>query len=310
MTFSKNRAINDLTDRELENLTFDILQEIGMVRVVWRTPGADGGRDIECICSSRDASGHVDNQRWYIECKRYASSIDWPTIWGKIAHADVESADFLLIVTNSNPSPQCETKIEQWNSTRRNLKVRVWRGYELEQVISQHPAVALKYGLFAISEHSSPGFLALTNEVMKFAQSAYVAHALDRDPLIELEAAAALSELLTSRMKDLEVFGRIVMSRPVQANWQYDWLSIAGELDDVDETSARAIASTLRYITRSKIIMLRRVNENLEFSTEKPKFKLEDSSMALLRKVLMWTNLDLLSSTPSSLVATIRKPEK
>src|ERR1700685_4468966 len=114
MSPSLLRTIDELPPREFENFAFDLLQMIGMTTVVWRTPGADGGRDIDATYHARDASGYVDRQRWFVECKRYATSIDWPTLWAKLAYADNEGADFLLLVTNSNPSPQCENQIAQW----------------------------------------------------------------------------------------------------------------------------------------------------------------------------------------------------
>jgi hypothetical protein len=95
----------NLSPYQFENLTYDLLQAAGLKRLVWRTPGSDGGRDIEGLYTAIDFSSYHYTQKWYIECKRYSSSIDWPTVWNKIAYADARKVDFLLLVTNSNPSP-------------------------------------------------------------------------------------------------------------------------------------------------------------------------------------------------------------
>ncbi|MGA8400317.1 MAG: hypothetical protein WB697_10540, partial [Stellaceae bacterium] len=78
----------------------------------------------------------------------------------KIAFSDAALADFLLIFTNSNPSPQCESEITLWTSGNRHPKVRVWRGYE-GRILKRHPAVATKYGLIAQSNSDPVGFISL-----------------------------------------------------------------------------------------------------------------------------------------------------
>src|SRR5689334_4421657 len=111
MSIEREGAILDriarLSPGQFENLTFDCMKAAGLKNVVWRTPGADGGRDIEGYAFDRDLSGQDVVQKWYVECKLYSSSLDWPTIWNKISYADAQGADFLLVVTNSNPSPTC-----------------------------------------------------------------------------------------------------------------------------------------------------------------------------------------------------------
>jgi len=113
------RAFGDLSPSEFENFTYDVLSAAGVRGLTWRTPGADGGRDIEGHVSTLDFSGVESRQRWYFECKRYTNSLDWPLIYAKVAFADANGADFLLVVTNSNPSPACETQIATWNSEHR-----------------------------------------------------------------------------------------------------------------------------------------------------------------------------------------------
>src|SRR5258706_16433701 len=95
------RLLTELTPLEFENLIFDLMTSRGMSNVVWRTPGADGGRDIEGQTTELDLSGTAVSRKWYVECKRYATSVDWPTIYPKLSYADSHHADFLLLCTTS-----------------------------------------------------------------------------------------------------------------------------------------------------------------------------------------------------------------
>jgi HJR/Mrr/RecB family endonuclease len=136
-----------LTPAQFENIVYDLVTSAGLRNAVWRTPGADGGRDIEGEMATTDFSGFSVNAKWYIECKRYAAAVDWPTVWGKIAYADSHGADYLLVVTTSSLSPQCKTEVSTWNAGRRRPAVRFWEGHNLEQVLAHYPRILVKHGL-------------------------------------------------------------------------------------------------------------------------------------------------------------------
>src|SRR5258706_15282013 len=109
-TAALNDQLGSLHERDFENLVFDLAIAAGLRNATWRTPGSDEGRDIEGELTTVDFSGHTSVQKWYIECKRYSSSVDWPTVWEKIAYADAHAADYLLVVTTSHLSPQCKNQ--------------------------------------------------------------------------------------------------------------------------------------------------------------------------------------------------------
>jgi restriction endonuclease Mrr len=113
-----------------ENLTYDLLFLSGLRNLRWRTPSADGGRDIEGEFSVIDFSGETNVQKWYIECKRYAQTLNWPTVYEKLAIAENHHADYLLFVTTSNFSVPCRDEVERHNKARR-VKIRIWPFYEL-----------------------------------------------------------------------------------------------------------------------------------------------------------------------------------
>lgn len=139
--------LRGLTPQGFENFTFDLLVEKGMQNVSWRTPGADGGRDIEGDFFRADISGSSYLERWYIECKRYNSSVDWPTIFGKLSYAESNGADFLLMCTTSCFTPNAITEVSKWNVRRGSAKVRLWPGHEIEHQVKPFRDLQTKYGL-------------------------------------------------------------------------------------------------------------------------------------------------------------------
>src|SRR5882762_11897463 len=108
----KIRTLLNLTPTEFENLIFDLMVTRGMTNVQWRTPGADGGRDIEAATTELDFSGAQVIRKWFIECKRYEKSVDWPTIYSKISYAESHQVDFLLLCTTATFSPAAINRVD------------------------------------------------------------------------------------------------------------------------------------------------------------------------------------------------------
>lgn len=135
----RRKSLSQLAPTDFENLIFDLLVLGGMKNVNWRTPGADGGRDIEGFTAELDLSGRQQIKKWFVECKRYARSVDWPTIYHKIAYADSNQADVLLMCTTSSFSPAAITEVDKWNNSRRAMSVRLWPRHELEIQLKHYP---------------------------------------------------------------------------------------------------------------------------------------------------------------------------
>ena len=114
-----SKVLLDLSSTEFENLIFDLVKIKGAENVSWRTPGADGGRDIDSYIYETDFSGVVHPKKWYIECKRYASSVDWPTIYSKLAYAVSNNADYLLMCSTSKYTPIALNEVEKHNELHR-----------------------------------------------------------------------------------------------------------------------------------------------------------------------------------------------
>jgi hypothetical protein len=157
--------------------------------------------------ATTDFSGFHAVTKWYVECKRYDSSVDWPTVWEKIAYADNQGADYLLVVTTASLSPLCKTELASWNARRRRPVLRFWEGVNLEQMLLHYPGVLVKYGLVADTKLVPASFMALAQQLSKVVQAAYGVSEVAEQENPALEAASALVELLTVRIRDAESGG-------------------------------------------------------------------------------------------------------
>lgn len=276
-----------------------------MKNLVWRTPGADGGRDIEGIFTSIDFSNHYQNKKWYVECKRYSSSVDWPTIWKKIAYADGRGADFLLLVTNNNPSPACESEIAAWNEKRGVVIVRVWRGYELEHILQGYPQVATKYGLNGKNIIAELSLQSLTFEVMKLNQSAYVSQEMGVSNVSSIEAGAALSELIFSRYSQIRSYGKMVTVKGESAP-VYDWLSWNGSPGDWDELGIRALLTMARHLSGSASIKATNTGKKLVLLLDKPRFPIVGAGEKIYVELAGWADVEILEIKQESLTISSR----
>ena len=276
--------INALDPTEFENLTYDSVRAAGLRNLVWRTPGADGGRDIEGIAFSTDMSGHELIQKWYVECKHYSNSIDWATIYKKIAHADVHEADVLLLVTNNNPSPACETEITRWNDSRRRPLVRFWRGYNLKQVLSGFPEVAASYGLIDNVDKLRASVLPLSLIISKVSQAAYVRSEFDQSVKDELEVGSGLAELLSLVLANFDNSGKLTGGDKLTAVPSFEWLDWHGDFECWDEIGIRAVLPFLRFVLNAKLM---RFNSNGDLGT----VTLQDMSLPYSDQAILQTNI-------------------
>lgn len=296
-----------LSPDQFENMTFDLLHAAGLKYLVWRTPGADGGRDIEGTFTSIDFSKYYQHDRWYIECKRYSNSIDWPTVWNKIAYADSRGADFLLLVTNSNPSPSCESEISVWNSGKRSPTVRIWRGYELEGILRNYPQVAAKYGMLGKSTEAELSLQSLMFEAMKLAQTSYVSHEIGASNVAALEANAALAELISARYSQIRTYGRIVapLSNALAPN--YEWLTWNGPADGWDEVGIRALLSMARYLTGSQGVEATSDKERVMLLLNNARFEIAGAGEKAFGDVANWADVEVKEISKDSVTLSRRR---
>src|SRR5690606_17680759 len=144
---------------------------LGLQNVIWRTPGSDGGRDIEANEIGTDFSGFHVSKRWFIECKKYKGSVDWPTIYAKVAYAESHSADYLLMCTPSKYTPPAITELANSFAVQRTLHIRVCGGNEIERQLIVLPDLVSRYGLAALPTAPGKSLLSLALGLSKNVSS-------------------------------------------------------------------------------------------------------------------------------------------
>lgn len=282
--------LGKLSPTVFENLIYDLVTSLGFAGVIWRTPGADGGRDIEASFHQRDALGEQVSQSWYIECKRYRSSISWPTIYSKISHADAHGADFLLLATNSNPSPSCESEISRWNCAGRSPAIRVWRGYQIVSTLSLYPAIEVKFGLSAGHDVQQLALQPLLLDITKIVHAANAAAITGGSPEEALFAAAVIGELIQQRMADFAQYGQSTFVSSWEAPPE-NWLTGDPPPDAAEEVGLSAFAGALRYVTAAQGVCLRRQGDSWQALPVSHRLALSESAVGLLRRIAMWTRV-------------------
>lgn len=284
-----------LDPRLFENLSYDLLIQSGITNLVWRTPGADRGRDLEGEKPVIDFSGTGFTEKWYIECKRYESSIDWPTVFGKLSYAMSNGADYLLMITTSNLSTNCVDEVNNWNRMHKYPKIRWWPGYYLENSLQLFPSILLKYGLALNQPIVPPAFLELAQTVAKAT-----AAAMGRDSLestdqenLELTFAGTLAELMQAKMLQYELEGRISPS-PFKADIDgFECDNYAEKLYSVDKYALRAILAFVHMIKKCGTINVDSIQQDRSFIIDADVSMQPKSDIELLNLVAFWESFQV-----------------
>lgn len=192
-----------LSPTAFENLTYDLLRAGDLTNVSWRTPGADGGRDIEGFYTERDPSGYTKKSRWLIECKRYSNTVNWPTVWEKVAYGDSGDADVLLLVTSSKFSTRCIDEIDKWNGLNRRPAIRVWPRHEVVFRLSLKIEIAQKYSLTVNKVAPAQSIADLAIHVARMTQAVMASISANAVSDRHVYAATSLANLLHIRSIDL-----------------------------------------------------------------------------------------------------------
>jgi len=246
-------------------------------------------------------------QTWYAECKRYAKSIDWATVWGKIAFSQNAKTDYFLLVTNNNPSPQCESEITKWNLGLNRPKIRVWRGYELQALLRSFPQVAAKYGLTSVPGQVEGGLQSLSMQAMKLTQAAHSAAVFGADSIRELEAASLLGELISLRMDELHRHGRILKLGSAQGTIPLDWLvgQGAGPVTLLPFGTA-VIASIFRQVLQAGAVQFEDAENTITLTGLDVRMPLSPAATSLLREVGIWCDIEVVKGEPGESTIQIK----
>ena len=280
--------IASLSPTQFENLVYDCIRSIGVRNLVWRTPGSDGGRDLEGHVIVTDIVGIERVEKWYIECKKYKNSVDWPTIWKKVAYADCEKADVFLLATNSNPSPNCENEISTWNNSQRRPIIRIWRGYSFEELLATKSHIKLCHGLedsnISIENQSLP----LSRLILGIVHSANSSLIFGYDVHRALEAASILTELLEQRLSDAYIHGRFGSGQVINKLPMCEWLDASGDYSNIEEIAFISVFTALYYFSGATSVKTTASGKSCDYVLVEPKLESREFYSAL-RIVLEWS---------------------
>jgi len=253
------KLIGNLSPSEFENLIFDLVQSLGLRNAVWRTPGRDGGRDIQGEWFAEDLSGHVGRQVWYVECKRYESSVSWPTVWEKISFAESNSADVLLFTVTSSLSPQAVDEVNKWNAQRKSPIIRFWNGVDIEKKLRLFPLIAIKFDLSSDPRTEIGGaLLPAVNILLKYSIAAHSTEVFEIQSDNKRAVLYSLSELISARLSEIEEEG-VFSTAPFRESIDgYLWLENAKILEkmQVDRYAIRVISCCLADYLKAKSVHL------------------------------------------------------
>ena len=284
------KELIDLTPQEFENIIFDLLCLLGLKNCVWRTPGSDGGRDIQGEYIHSDISGYSHKEIWYVECKRYTGSVDWPTVWNKISYAEAKAADVLLIATTSSLTPQATDNLNDWNGNKKKPLIRTWSGAEIKNKLHIFPELRTRYELASDPfKNSARSVLPLVKILLKLNYSLSSSYVFSQDCSSQIETSSSLADLLSKRIEDLDSYGKIIFYKFNPAHDKYEWLEGCELIEEsgFDRYGMRTVLSYIKSTLRIDKVALEKDNNSLllkgvAVSTES---FLED-----INTICLWTN--------------------
>lgn len=294
------RRILELSALEFEHLTYDLLTLKGLRNVSWRTPGTDGGRDLQGEHLRSDLSGEIQLERWYIECKRYSRSVDWPTLHAKISYAYNAEVDFFLLCTTSTLSSPCKDEVQRWRQRFATPRIRAWEGPQLERLVQREPLLLAKYGLSEAGV-AEPAVLPLLHLAAKSSHSAHGAAVLAGGCHPALELSTALLELATSLLNNN--FGATGSKRFLPERDLYPWALCHGTpSSQFNSYGIRALLAASRFLGRGDKptrLTVADENGNSLILTPFPDSKAGDD---IVRHVALLANLEISRTDNESLL--------
>jgi hypothetical protein len=147
----------DLKRRDLEECVYWLLDAMGAKDLEWRTGGsgdgaADGGRDLEAHFYTPGADGEIESQKWWIECKGRAGTVESSEVKSAVNNAlAIDGLDYVVIATNTQFSNPTRDWIKEWQLKHPRPKVKLWDHSQLERYLSRHPDVVLRLFSEALS---------------------------------------------------------------------------------------------------------------------------------------------------------------
>lgn len=139
-----------LTGVTLEEMLHWLLHEMGAKDLVWRKGGTgagapDGGRDLEATFHVPGPAGEVDVQRWWIEAKGRADTVEASAVKESVhTAAGHGTVDVLVMATNTQFSNPTRDWVADWQKTHPRPRVALWDRAGLERMLARYPGVVAR----------------------------------------------------------------------------------------------------------------------------------------------------------------------
>lgn len=133
-----------LSDKEFEELCFELVLSLGFEKVRWRKGGADNGRDIQAELSSTSSLVDRYYEQWFFECKRYSKGVPPEQLNSKIAWADAEKPKHLVIFVSSHLTNNARTWLEKIEVDK-FYKIHALEGDQIKRLVLMFPKLVERY---------------------------------------------------------------------------------------------------------------------------------------------------------------------
>ena len=149
---------NQLSASDFEELTFDLLVQLGFVNVSWRRGtgkaghSADQGRDVVAQLLRREVDDTKHFETWFAQCKHYKRGVPPEALQDAVAWAVAERPSVLLIVASNFLSNSAKNWIENYERNNQPpFRLKLWERKDLERLLSSSPTLVKKYNLGVVA---------------------------------------------------------------------------------------------------------------------------------------------------------------
>lgn len=148
---------DDLTDADLEECVYWLLDAMGAKDLEWRKGSAgrgaaDGGRDLEATLYQPAADGDLLPERWWVECKGRKGTLEREAVQNAVVNAQADGdLDVLVVATNTTFTNPTRDWVALFQRTHERPAIRLWDRYTLERQLGRQPGVVLRLFSQALS---------------------------------------------------------------------------------------------------------------------------------------------------------------
>lgn len=238
-----------LSPREFEELCFDLPDELGFKRLVWRQGGSDDGRDIQGVKEVSVGIVEPYEELWFFECKRYEKGVPPDDLSSKVTWADAEKPKHLLFFISSYLTSGARDWLSKI-SKNKPYEIHLVEGKRLTSLVSKSHRLMIRY------------FPSNAQKLIKESHRTWIHHNLIPEPelLRTLAENENLDDYSTSQLAFLWAALKVRIHE-VLANMDDSYSESYDEIFFMLKHRSNTEASVLKYFEECSL-----VDETEEFS--------------------------------------------